>query len=145
MGDFFVAQIAATGALVLSFGLTAQGAQPVLQRGYNPGVSGATLSESTLNTTNVSQGTFGLVFKLPFDDNVYAQPLYMPSVAIPNQGTHNVVYVATMSDTLYAFAPMPGARRSGRSISQASSTRPRCRSSTGCSPVARISSVTSAF
>jgi hypothetical protein len=43
------------------------------------------------------------VFTLPVDDVIYAQPLYVPSVAIPNQGTHNVVYVATMSDTLYAF------------------------------------------
>jgi hypothetical protein len=44
-----------------------------------------------------------LVFTLPVDDKIYAQPLYVPQVAIPGQGTHNVVYVATMSDTLYAF------------------------------------------
>jgi Abnormal spindle-like microcephaly-assoc'd, ASPM-SPD-2-Hydin len=90
-------------ALVLAFGPSAQGAQPVLQRGYDKGVSGATLSETTLNTTNVAPGSFGLVFKLPLDDSVFAQPLYVPNVAIPKKGTHNVVYVATMSDTLYAF------------------------------------------
>jgi len=99
-------------SLAFSFGPTAQAAQPVLQRGYDAGVSGATLSESTLNTANVSPNTFGLVFKLPVDDNVYAQPLYVPNVAIrehvPNVAirayrTRNVVYVATMSDTLYAF------------------------------------------
>ena len=32
-----------------------------------------------------------------------SQPLSVPGVAIPNQGTHNVVHVATMSDTLCAF------------------------------------------
>ena len=70
--------------------------------------------------------TFGLLFTRPVDDSIFAQPLYVPHVAIPNQGTHNVLYVATMSDTLYAFAPMPGARRSGRSISQALSTQLPC-------------------
>jgi IPT/TIG domain-containing protein len=75
---------------------------PVLQRGYDAGVSGATLSETTLTTANVIPGSFGLVFKLPVDDNIMAQPLYVPNVAI-NHVVHNVLYVATMSDTLYAF------------------------------------------
>src|ERR1700730_7437482 len=91
-------------ALALSFGLTAQAAQPVLQRGYDAGVSGANLAETTLNTSNVSPNTFGLVFKLPLDDSVFAQPLYVPNVAIPQQGTHNVVYVATMSETVESIA-----------------------------------------
>src|SRR5579863_714002 len=95
--------MAAALAMVLSFGLTAQAAQPVLQRGYDAGVAGANLAETTLNTSNVSPNTFGLVFKLPLDDSVFAQPLYVPNVAVPQHGTHNVVYVATMSDTLYAF------------------------------------------
>ena len=79
-----------------------QAQPPVLQRGYDSGVSGATLSETTLNTSNVGPGTFGLVFKLPVDDVIFAQPLYVPNIVI-NQVTHNVLYVATMSDTLYAF------------------------------------------
>ncbi|MGP8227739.1 MAG: pyrrolo-quinoline quinone, partial [Steroidobacteraceae bacterium] len=86
------------------FAMTAAGAPPsVLQRGYDANVSGANLAETTLNTSNVTPSTFGLVFKLPVDDNVYAQPLYVPGVAIAGQGTHNVLYVATMNDTLYAF------------------------------------------
>src|ERR1039458_9086618 len=56
-----------------------------------------------LTTSNVAPSTFGLVSKLPVDNNVYAQPLYVPNVAISGQGTHNVVYVATMSDSLFAF------------------------------------------
>ncbi len=96
-------------ALALSTGSIAHAAQAVLQRGYDAAVSGANLSEVTLNTSNVTPSTFGLVFKLPVDDNVYAQPLYVPNVAITNQGTHNVVYVATMSDSLYAFDADTGA------------------------------------
>ena len=75
---------------------------PVLQRGYDAGVSGATLSETTLTTSNVTPTSFGLVFRLPVDDNIMAQPLYVPGVVI-NGASHNVLYVATMSDTLYAF------------------------------------------
>lgn len=90
-------------ALILSFGPAARAAQPVLQRGYDAAVSGAALTETTLNTSNVAPNSFGLVFKLPLDDSVFAQPLFVPNVAAPGKGTHNVVYVATMSDTLYAF------------------------------------------
>jgi predicted RecA/RadA family phage recombinase len=90
-------------ASALAMGSIAQAVQPVLQRGYDAGVSGANLAEVTLNTSNVSPTTFGLVFKLPVDDNIYAQPLYVPNVSIPGQGTHNVVYIATMSDSLFAF------------------------------------------
>jgi IPT/TIG domain len=75
---------------------------PVVQRGYDAGVSGATLSETTLNKSNVVPGSFGMVFKLPVDDNIMAQPLYVPNVTI-NGASHNVLYVATMNDTLYAF------------------------------------------
>ena len=81
----------------------AQAAQPVLQRGYDAGVSGANLAETTLNTSNVAPNAFGLVFTLPVDDAIFAQPLYVPNVSIPNQGTHNVVYVATQNDSVYAF------------------------------------------
>src|SRR5450631_3745690 len=95
--------VVALAVLALAFGPSAQALQPVLQRGYDANVSGANLAEVTLNTSNVALSTFGLVFKLPVDSNVYAQPLYVPNVAIFGQGTHNVVYVATMSDTLYAF------------------------------------------
>ena|SRR5579859_10668 len=93
-------------ALLQAHGAYAQ--TPVLQRGYDAGVSGATLSETTLNTSNVAPSTFGMMFKLPVDDNIMAQPLYVPNVPI-NQVTHNVVYVATMSDTLYAFDADTGA------------------------------------
>jgi hypothetical protein len=90
-------------ALLAGLMVPLQAAQPVLQRGYDANVSGATLTEATLTTSNVGPNTFGLLFNLPVDEKVFAQPLYVPNVAIPNKGTHNVLYVATMNDTLYAF------------------------------------------
>ena len=96
--------IAAVNLMLLTLvrGPNADAEPTVLQRGYDAGLSGATLSETTLNTSNVGPGTFGLVFKLPVDDAIFAQPLYVPNVLI-NQTAHNVLYVATMSDTVYAF------------------------------------------
>jgi hypothetical protein len=43
------------------------------------------------------------LFGCPVDGQIYAQPLYVSSVAIPNQGTFDVVYVATENDSVYAF------------------------------------------
>ena len=89
--------------IALAFVPVAHAALSVLQRGYDPGLSGANLQETTLNTNNVAPNKFGLVFKLPTDDNVYAQPLYVPNVVIPGSGTHNVVYVATEHNDVYAL------------------------------------------
>src|SRR5215813_3572015 len=92
-------------ALLHALGVHAQ--PPVLQRGYDAGVSGATLNETILKTSNVVPGSFGLVFKLPVDDNIMAQPLYVPNVTIKG-APHNVLYVATMGDTVYAFPARVG-------------------------------------
>ena len=55
-------------ALLSAVGSAAHASQPVLQRGYDAGVSGANLTEVTLNTANVNPATVGLVFTLPVDD-----------------------------------------------------------------------------
>jgi hypothetical protein len=60
-------------------------------------------NETILTPTNVSSGAFGKVFSYPVDGSIFAQPLYLPNVAIPGQGTHNVIYVVTESDGIYAF------------------------------------------
>src|SRR5262249_43366686 len=52
---------------------------------------------------NVSAIQFGKLFSHPVDGQVYAQPLYVASVAIPAKGIHNVVFIATANDSVYAF------------------------------------------
>ncbi len=70
---------------------------------YDNARTGGDLNEVVLNTSNVNPQQFGMLFSWPVDASVYAQPLYVPNVTVPGQGTHNVVYVVTMNDSVYAF------------------------------------------
>ncbi|MGB0118979.1 MAG: Ig-like domain-containing protein [Terriglobales bacterium] len=68
--------------------------------------SGANTSETMLTPANVNKNQFGAIFSYPIDYQALAQPLYVPNVNINVNGqvsTHNVVYVATMADSVYAF------------------------------------------
>ncbi|MCZ7404557.1 MAG: hypothetical protein O8C67_06450 [Candidatus Methanoperedens sp.] len=65
--------------------------------------SGANLNEAILDTSNVNPNRFGKLFTRQVDGQIYAQPLYLCNVNIPNRGIHNVIYVATMHNTVYAF------------------------------------------
>ncbi|HEY0231890.1 MAG TPA: PQQ-binding-like beta-propeller repeat protein, partial [Dokdonella sp.] len=92
------------GILGLALGGTLAQAQiDVLTERYDGSRLGANLQETQLTTANVTASTFGKLWSYTVNGQVYAQPLYVRNVAIPGQGTHNVLYVVTMNDWVYAF------------------------------------------
>jgi hypothetical protein len=75
----------------------------VTTRSYNNQRTGAALNETILNTSNVNVAQFGKIFTRPIDGQMYATPLYVPELVMPGLGTHNVIYVATQKNKVYAF------------------------------------------
>jgi hypothetical protein len=76
---------------------------PVTTWHYNNARTSTNTTEVLLTTSNVNTKTFGKLFTMPVDGFISGQPLYLPGIRIPGQGTYNVVYVATMHDSVYAF------------------------------------------
>jgi hypothetical protein len=65
--------------------------------------TGQNLNETVLTPANVSSAGFGKLTSYALDGNSHASPLYVAGVNVPGQGIHNVVYVATEHDSVYAF------------------------------------------
>jgi hypothetical protein len=63
----------------------------------------ANLQETQLTPSNVKPGHFGKLGSFGVDGQVYAQPLYVSKLAFPDGSTHNVLFIATMHNTVYAF------------------------------------------
>ena len=63
---------------------------------------GAFLEEVTLTPSNVNPSQFGKLISYPVDGQIYGQPLYLPQLNI-NGAAHDVVFVATQNNTVYAF------------------------------------------
>src|SRR5579863_2865457 len=65
--------------------------------------SGQNLNETILTKSNVNATSFGKLAFLPVDGIIDAEPLYLSNVTISGKGTHNVLYVVTENDSVYAF------------------------------------------
>lgn len=70
---------------------------------YDLAHSGANTDETALTLANVNVNTFGKLFSLQVDGSVYAQPLYVPGLTMSDGKVHNVLFVATENDSIYAF------------------------------------------
>jgi hypothetical protein len=79
------------------------GAVDVLTNRHDNGRTGANTRENRLKVANVNSERFGKLFEREVDGDVYAQPLIKTGVRIPGVGRRNVVFVATTSNSLYAF------------------------------------------
>src|ERR1700719_480602 len=80
----------------------AAAASSVTTQMYNNAHTSWNSSETTLTVANV-KSSFKLLFKDTTDDGTYFQPLYVPALNLGAAGTHNVVFVATENNTVYAF------------------------------------------
>ncbi len=87
----------------------------VLTYHNDPFLSGQNLQEDTLTPANVNSTSFGQLFSQPVDGYVYAEPLYKANLKIAG-GTHNVAFVATEHDSVYAIdtdSPTAGPNKNG--------------------------------
>lgn len=94
--------IAKVSLLILASAICGAGQVSVLTQHNDNARTGQNLSETALNTSNVNQSSFGKLFWRTVDGYIYAQPLYVPGLTIQG-ATHNVVFVATQHNSIYAF------------------------------------------
>ena len=98
--------------LTLSFSALVAGQTPVTTYHYDNNRTGWNSAETTLTPTNVASSAFGLLHTIMLDDQVDGQPLLVPAVNVTagtQQGTHDVVYVGTENNTIYAIDQHSGA------------------------------------
>jgi hypothetical protein len=69
--------------------------------------TGANITESKLSPASVSPYLFGLLYKLPVDGQVIAQPLVVSHVSVPGHGVVDLAYVVTLHDSVYCFMVTP--------------------------------------
>jgi hypothetical protein len=101
---------------------------------YDIARTGQNTQESILTTSNVNATQFGKLFSVTVDGAVYAQPLYLSAVSIAG-GTHNVVYVVTEHDSVYAIDADSGAVYAQASLIPAGGTTASSSVDLGCTQI----------
>jgi len=71
--------------------------------------TGLNSNEAILTPENVNASGFGKLGYFSVDGAVDAQPLYLSEVNVPGKGVHDILYVATENDTVFAFDAFSGA------------------------------------
>jgi hypothetical protein len=66
-------------------------------------------SDVSLTPGNVNSAGFGKTGFFPVDGAVDAQPLYLSEVSVPGKGVHNILYIATENDSVFALDAISGA------------------------------------
>jgi len=102
--------------------------------------TGQNLNETILTTSNVTSAKFGKLGFYSVDGLVDAQPLYASNVAVPGNGTHNLLIAATEHGSVYAFDADSGTTIWSTSMLKAGETTSDPR---GCSQVSPVIGVTS--
>jgi hypothetical protein len=88
--------------LLIGIGQYSAAQVSVLTQHNDNGRTGQNLNETSLTTSNVNVSNFGKLFFRTVDQNVYAQPLYVPNLSIAGS-TRNVLFIATENNSVYAF------------------------------------------
>ena len=102
-GNYSVTATGTSGSLTHSEILDLTVLSAVSTWHYDNARTGANTNETTLTTSNVNSALFGKKATFPVDGFVVGQPLYLGGVNIAGQGLHNVVFVTTLHDSVYAF------------------------------------------
>jgi hypothetical protein len=97
------ARVSAGCLAALLGGARPAGAVDVLTLRYDNTRLGVNARESVLTPANVNSLLFGKLFSQEVDGAVYAQPLLLSGVSVAGRGIHDVVFVATEHDSVYAF------------------------------------------
>jgi hypothetical protein len=103
--------------LAVAWSILGLGPFNVLERSYNRFRTGVNPSETILTPANVRSAAnqFHRRFVMKVDGKIEGSPLYASAVNIGG-GTHNVLYVATMHNTVFAFDADTGAQLSMRTL-----------------------------
>src|SRR6266852_1019583 len=102
-GGLLISALLVCGGMWVSGPRSAQAQVNIVTYHNDVARTGANLNETILNPGNVTPAGFGKLFSQPVDGYIYAQPLLVSGLDMGAKGVHNVVFVATEHNSVYAF------------------------------------------